>query len=291
MAGFTTRSALRAQTRGDRPGAALAYREALRLEPENYTSRNTLQNLLKVMGDEQGAAEVEGRAAAPGAAQSPARAPRPAFPTGAALDSLIAGLRADILVDPHLSPKYSLLAHALQVKGDLDGAIAAHHEAIRRSPDRFVAYANLGALLRLTGDLDGAIAASREAIRLKPDFAHAHVDLGLALRGRGDRDAAVAAFRAALAIEPDLRWAHVELMALLRSEADLQKGVAWLDALIARQKGEPRFHLARAHYLAQLGEKARAAADRAEANRLRPDDPLLREEAIALSPDQDVSGY
>jgi len=266
------------QTRGDRPAAALAYREALRLEPQNFSTRNSLLNLLRAMGDTKGVGEVEGTAVPPRARANP-------FAAGP--DRVIADTRAALLVDPHVSPGYIQLARALEVKGDIDGAIAAIREAIRRSPDRFAAFSYLGVLLRRKGDLDGAIAAAREAIRIRPDLVKAHVELGLALRDKGDRDGAVAAFRAALAIQPDLRTAHVELMTLLRSEADPRKGVAWLDELIAGHPDEPRLYVARARYLAQLGQPTRAAADLAEANRLRPDDPLLRKDTSALLPELD----
>src|SRR6266702_1680080 len=74
----------------------------------------------------------------------------------------------------------------LEVKGDLDGAIAEYGEALRLKPDYAEAHANLGVALEDRGNLEGAIAEYREALRLKPDFPQGRIGLGRSLEKQGD---------------------------------------------------------------------------------------------------------
>ena len=80
------------------------------------------------------------------------------------------------------------LGVALELRGDLDGAIAEYRQALRMKPDDAKAHYNLGGALRLKGDLDGAISEYRQALRLKPDFPAAQNNLAIALRLKGGVD-------------------------------------------------------------------------------------------------------
>lgn len=80
-----------------------------------------------------------------------------------------------------------------------EGAVAAYREAVRLGGDGFAeSWANLSNALRTAGDLEGAIAAGREAVRRRPDFPDGLVSLGVALATKGALQEAIALFRAAL---------------------------------------------------------------------------------------------
>ena len=57
-----------------------------------------------------------------------------------------------------------------------------------QQPDFPDTHLNLGITLELKGDLDGAIAEYRQALRLKPDFPGAKNNLAIALRLKGGVD-------------------------------------------------------------------------------------------------------
>ena len=100
------------------------------------------------------------------------------------------------------------LGIVLKEKKDLDGAVAAYREAIRRDPGYAPAHYNLGIALHDTKDVAGAIAAFKEAIRLDPKEARYHSNLGIALRRKGDPDGAIACFREAIRLDPKYAHAH-----------------------------------------------------------------------------------
>src|SRR5262249_57162110 len=79
---------------------------------------------------------------------------------------------------------------ALYAKGDVEGAIRSHREAIHLDPKLAQAHTNLGLALYDKGDFEAAIRSYREAIRLDPKLALAYGALGQALLGQGHfRDA------------------------------------------------------------------------------------------------------
>ena len=61
-----------------------------------------------------------------------------------------------------------ILGEALQIKGDLDGAIAEYCMAINAEPENYLAHYDLGIALYAKGDLDGAIIEYRKSIRIAP---------------------------------------------------------------------------------------------------------------------------
>jgi Flp pilus assembly protein TadD len=108
------------------------------------------------------------------------------------------------------------LGLALSARGDVEGAIHSHREAIRIDPKSANAHTNLGLTLFAKGDVEGAIRSYREAIRLDPREANAHTNLGLALFAKGDVEGAIRSYREAICHDSKLPIPHFGLgLALL----------------------------------------------------------------------------
>ncbi len=136
------------------------------------------------------------------------------------------------------------LAAALDRKHqDLDAAVGALRQALRRRPEDADAQAMLGEVLARTENLDAAIAAFQEAARLKQKDAAIRFRLGRTLESRGDTAAAVDALREAVELSPTHSQARLRLGDLLIASGELEAAVGAFTAVIAL---EP--NLARAHH-------------------------------------------
>jgi tetratricopeptide (TPR) repeat protein len=113
--------------------AIAAYREAIRLRPDDARAHTNLGNALRDQGK---------------------------------VDEAIAAYREAIRLQPDLAKAHGNLGEALRRQGKVDEAIAAYREAIRLRPDDAVAHRNLGVLLRGRGDYAGALAALRRGHEL-----------------------------------------------------------------------------------------------------------------------------
>jgi tetratricopeptide (TPR) repeat protein len=113
-------------------------------------------------------------------------------------------LRVALAMRPDSPGVLTNLGEAMEIQGDLAGAVAALWKAIALKPDLAPAHRDLGYALRRQGDLAGAIVALQRANALKPDFFMAHLVLGQALEEQGDLHGAVAAYQKAIALKPDL---------------------------------------------------------------------------------------
>ena len=91
-------------------------------------------------------------------------------------------------------------------KGDADGAITSHKEAIKHDPNYAFAHFNLGEIYRQQERYAEAIACARDAIKADPIFSNAQAMLGLALRDSGDIPGARVALTEAARLDPK-RWA------------------------------------------------------------------------------------
>src|SRR5207245_9285221 len=74
--------------------------------------------------------------------------------------------------------------------------------ALADARDKAIKHFNRGFRLEVKGDLDGAIAEYSEALRLEPNYPQAHNNFGNALSGKGDREGPIAEYRAALRPQP-----------------------------------------------------------------------------------------
>lgn len=114
-------------------------------------------------------------------------------------------LRERYLDDPE---RLMEVAAGFVTHGQNAEAIATLEAAAERAPRSPSVLINLGLVRAAGGDLDGAIAAHREALRLDPGRALAHLDLGLAMVAAGDVDAALLGLERAAALAPELAAAR-----------------------------------------------------------------------------------
>ena len=118
--------------------AAVAFREALRLDPDDVDSLLGLGSAVEELGRPDEAIELYRRA---------------------------------MRIAPDDATTHHYLSSGLRAKGRLEEAVAEAREAVRLSPDDASMLSNLGFCLANSGRFDEAEAAYREALKNRPDYA------------------------------------------------------------------------------------------------------------------------
>ncbi|MFD0739801.1 tetratricopeptide repeat protein [Lysobacter koreensis] len=140
---------------------------------------------------------------------------------GAAAEALSAAREA-VTAQPHDPTSQRLLAAALRLGGDRDGALAAIDHAIGLAPDDANLHLERAGLLLQERQLDDAQAALARSIGLDPNQFPAYIVQGQLALGRGDLDEAERLARTASRIAPEHpQVAALEgTLALRRGDAD-----------------------------------------------------------------------
>jgi len=166
------------QLRGRTEEAIGWYEQALRVEPQNGSARNSLAVALL----------EENR-----------------------IDDAVAQLREALRVDPaNRNARYNL-ARALTARGDLDAAAGEYRAFLKQTPDDGAAQKELASVLLAEHRYDDALVSFAAAARLKPDDADVQTNLGGLLAMHGRLPEAIAAFERALRIDPDNQVARANL--------------------------------------------------------------------------------
>lgn len=186
-------------------------------------------------------------------------------------------------------------------EGRYQEAIAMLEKVVARDPAVSAAYSSLGAAWSAVGNLQQAIPALREAVELRPGSVTAHYQLGMALFAAGDLQGAAPQFEAAVAGAPqsaDMRFSlasiYVRLDRAAEAKKELEKALqlkpadyesnlmlgqillnekkpaaalAYLQRAAGVQPRLPRPHHFLADAYTQLGQKEKAARERALAER------------------------
>jgi tetratricopeptide (TPR) repeat protein len=150
--------------RGEMARAAIAFRQALALQPELTAARTSLGLALYAVGDVEGAVEE---------------------------------LRAAIARDPEAIAARSLLAAARLSRHEWTAARAELEDLTRRHPDRADAFYSLGLARYADRDLAGAAEAYRAVVTLQPNHHDARYNLALVLKLAGRETEATPEFLAA----------------------------------------------------------------------------------------------
>ena len=130
-------------------------------------------------------------------------------------------LEALIREEPALAPPRELLAYALQMQGDLDGAEREMRAAAGLDPAQPAYAAGLAAILRSRGRDAEARALLQAALVRAPDFAPAQELLAAAQEDAGEFAAAEATTRRALARRPEDLEAWRRLARVRQAQGDL----------------------------------------------------------------------
>ncbi len=117
-------------------------------------------------------------------------------------------------------------ASALYQSGQLEEALAACAEIIRRHPQRADLHAFAGMIALKLGDNESAARFYRAAVDRQPGYTEAHYNFGTALLRLEQFDDAVASFRRAIELNPDLAPAHHNLGNALRALGQLEEAEA-----------------------------------------------------------------
>ena len=129
----------------------------------------------------------------------------------AAMTNKIVPANAAVTLSPANPDAHYLRGAMLAAAGYLPEAIHEYQEAALRRPDDYVLWLNLAGALELNGDMAGALAASRQAVQLAPYYARPHWQLGNLLLRAGQRDEAFRELRQAGASNPTLLPSTIDL--------------------------------------------------------------------------------
>ena len=216
--------------RGEMARAAIAFRQALAVEPELTAARTALGLTLYAVGDVEGAVEE---------------------------------LRAAIARDPEAVAARSLLAAVRLSRHEGTAARSELEDVTRRHPDRADAFYSLGLARYADRDLAGAAEAYRAVVALQPNHHDARYNLALVLKLAGRETEATPEFLAAAeaGLGRAQYFAGVACAEGLGVPASLPVAIAWWMRASERGVAPAEEALAALRQLA-LGRTRRPAAER-----------------------------
>ena len=230
-------AAVRAHQQGDAAAAAAGYARVVAAQPDYAPAHRLLAVLARDRGDMQ-TAEREFAAAvalAPDDADTRVAAAQlaEALHRPAQAASL---LRDGLDRTPYRVSLWQALGHAELARRDGAAAAWAYGQALRLLPADGQSHFNLGVALQMTGDIDGAVQAYQRALILRPDLASACFNLGVLFQQQGRTEAAVAAYRQTLALHPRDVAAYKNLGEVLYASGRID---AWLANFAAFESACP----------------------------------------------------
>jgi tetratricopeptide (TPR) repeat protein len=180
-----------------------------------------------------------------------------------------------IATRPTHSRPYSLLAQALRMQGNLDGATAALHAGLSETRADAGLHAERGLILTARGDHDGARAAWSDALALNPVHPTAFTRLAAMTLRRGDAAFAQTLVDAALAsthAHPDVLRQAVQLTLFSESEglARASRVARMCERILSQAPDDVQTSLALARAFVTLGDPQRARACLDQVDRAGP---------------------
>jgi tetratricopeptide (TPR) repeat protein len=175
-----------------------------------------------------------------------------------------------IEIDPRFADAYMGRAEVLIVeRGELDRGIKDYEKAISLDSKNWGAYSARGEAKRLKGDLDGAMADHNEAIRVHPS-PEVYVNRALTWKAKGDPDRAIGDYDEAILLNPNYAAAYAARGNIFRLKGDFERSLADLDKAIKLNPKSATFLYLRGEVLRESGALDRAISDYDEALRLVP---------------------
>ncbi len=257
--------------------ALAAYQRAVAIKPEFAQAQNSLGIALAQQGRSQEAERCFAAAvhANPGFAQGHNNLGNALKEQGRREEALPRYQEA-VRLKPDFAEAYNNLGNLQRELGQLDDAVANCRQALRLKPDLADAHNNLGAAYSSLRRWEEAAASYRQAIALRPNHAEAHSNLGSALRELGRTDEAIASLRQALQLKPDFAEAHGGLSMCLTQQGDLEAALTSCQAALRLRPEMATAHLSMGFILSELGRRPEALACCQRALELQPDMPDAR---------------
>jgi hypothetical protein len=112
---------------------------------------------------------------------------------------------------PNDAQNHLIYGGVFQANGDLVSAVSQYSRAVSLRPDDYVLWLNLAHARELIGDKDGAIAAATYAVRLAPHYTKPHWQLGHLLIRNGRIEDGFSELRLASAHDPGVQPAIIDL--------------------------------------------------------------------------------
>ncbi len=229
---------------GDVDGAVRAWREALKLEPQNV-------KLMQIMAVEYEKGRYFGEAA---------------------------GLAQKLLtLQPPTPDLYFLAIKIDQDAGDYENAAKLAQEAVTKYPDSARANFEYAFHLQLKGKIGDATAYLQRAMKADPSYEEPFFFYGNLLVDQGQNSEAIPYLRTAIKDRNDYVPARVVLARALMNQQLWNDAIAELNQTIALDPKHPQPHLLLSQIYFRLGDEARAKEEKQLSLRLRRENPTVLE--------------
>jgi tetratricopeptide (TPR) repeat protein len=196
-----------------------------------------------------------------------------AYASQGQLDGAIAELHAALRLEPDSEKAHVSLGNIYEARGQYDEAVAEFQTALRLKPDNEIARSNLArvqASQRKGDGQRGVTAPSRE----KPDSAGAHLSLAMAYVSKGQLDKAIAELQTALRLKPDSVIAHVGLGNAYASRGQADRAIAEFQEALLLAPDSAIAHVGLGNGYLSKGQPDRAIEEFQAALRLKPDSAI-----------------
>ena len=207
---------------GDLAGAAMHFREALRVKPDYAEAHNNLGlvYLREALKTPAPSGRIE--AAVPIAPGHPSP---PVSPPGGEMAEAADEFRTALQIKPGYDDARNNLAIAMQHNRE-PGVIGQYEAVLQDKPDDVDTRNDLGLALLQAGRVPEATAQFQQVLRARPGYVDARNNLGLALLQTGRPADAIVEFQQALKTRPDFAEAHNNLGLALAQTGRYKEAVA-----------------------------------------------------------------
>jgi choline-sulfatase len=174
-----------------------------------------------------------------------------------------------IALEPSLSITYLQLGTALTSLKEYEKAVPVLRKAVEMRPDLTVPRYQLGSALFETGDFASAALQFETAVARSPNWPEAHLSLATAYARAGRLTEAIPEYTKVIELRPNHYSAHLLLGRAMALSGNPAAAVPNLVKAVELQPTSPEPHSFLADAYVQLGQKADAERERAEAQRMR----------------------
>jgi tetratricopeptide (TPR) repeat protein len=256
---------------GDAQGAAEAYREAIRLEPDNAKTQYNLALALQKLGAREEEEQVLEKAVEldPNLAE-PRNQLGTLYMADGKMDEAEKEFKAALSINPEFAESENDLGALYARQGKNEEALALLQKATEHDPKNVPAFLNWGLVLATLGHYSQAEEAFKKAIVLSPDYADAYEALGMAEERGGAFQEAIPNFQKVVSLQPDSAEAHIELGIAMAEQYDLATALEQFSEAERLNANSAAAHFSRGQAFYDLGKNEEARKELETALRLSP---------------------